>query len=164
MLDAALSSRIAAILPQGSTTAGCDLHPALTGGKKLRGILLGMIAEILGGDWDWALPRAVAVELIQAATLIHDDYVDQDRIRRHLPAVWTLAGARRAVLMGDVIFASAIRMMSEIGPDDGRILSRAGAAYATARASARPTRWRTTSRRSGGISPAAPSARARWPR
>lgn len=125
LLDAALSSRIAAILPHGSSTAGCDLHPALTGGKKLRGILLGMIAEILGGDWDWALPRAVAVELIQAATLIHDDFVDQDRIRRRLPAVWTLAGARRAVLMGDVIFASAIRMMSEIGPDDGRILSRA---------------------------------------
>jgi hypothetical protein len=67
----------------------------------------------------------VAVELIHAATLIHDDFVDQDRIRRRLPAVWTLAGARRAVLMGDVIFASAIRMMSEIGREDGRIVSRA---------------------------------------
>jgi hypothetical protein len=123
MLDEASISRISAILPAGASTAGSHLRPALAGGKKLRGILLGMIAEILGADWDSALPRAVAVELIQAATLIHDDFVDQDRIRRGLPAVWTLAGARRAVLMGDVIFASAIHMMSELGPEDGRILS-----------------------------------------
>jgi hypothetical protein len=125
MLDTALRAQIAAILPRASSPAGCDLRPALAGGKKLRGILLGLIAEILGADWDSALPRAVAVELIQTATLIHDDFVDQDRIRRCLPAVWTLAGARKAVLMGDVIFASAIRMMSEIGREEGRIVSRA---------------------------------------
>jgi geranylgeranyl pyrophosphate synthase len=102
-----------------------DFHLALNGGKKIRGVLLGMIAEVLGGRWEAALPRAVAVELIHIASLIHDDFVDQDRIRRHMPAVWTLEGARRAVLLGDVIFASAIRMMSEMGRDDGRVVSRA---------------------------------------
>lgn len=101
------------------------LHPALNGGKKLRGVLLGMVTEVLGGEWQVALPRAVAVEMIQAATLIHDDFVDQDRMRRYLPAVWTLEGARRAVLLGDVIFANAIHMMSEIGADEGRVVSRA---------------------------------------
>lgn len=101
------------------------LRQALNGGKKLRGILLGMLTEVLGGEWESALPRAVAVELIHAATLIHDDFVDRDHVRRHLPAVWTVEGARRAVLLGDVIFASAIHMMSEIGWDDGRVVSRA---------------------------------------
>jgi hypothetical protein len=123
MLDEALDVRISALLRHVPTISGRDLRRALIGGKKLRGILLGLIAEVLGGDWDSALPRAVAVELIQAATLIHDDFVDQDRIRRHMPAVWTLEGARRAVLLGDVVFASAIHMMGEIGGEDGRVVS-----------------------------------------
>jgi hypothetical protein len=96
---------------------------SLTGGKKIRGTLLCLLTAALGGTLDDALPRAVAVELIQTATLIHDDFVDQHRSRRGLPAVWTLEGARRAVLLGDVVFSSAIRMMSELGREEGLILS-----------------------------------------
>jgi hypothetical protein len=125
MLDDALGEWLSALLGQIPSGESENLRASLNGGKKLRGILLGMITEDLGGEWESALPRAVAVELIQAATLIHDDFVDQDRMRRHMPAVWTLEGARRAVLLGDVIFAAAIHMMSEIGRDDGRVVSRA---------------------------------------
>jgi hypothetical protein len=57
--------------------------------------------------------------------LIHDDFVDQHRLRRNVPALWTLDGARRAVLLGDIIFASAIQIMSELGREDGLIVSRA---------------------------------------
>jgi len=56
--------------------------------------------EALGGGLESAIPRAIAVEFIQAATLIHDDFVDQDTLRRNRPAVWTVEGARRAVLIG----------------------------------------------------------------
>ncbi|MCF8062338.1 MAG: polyprenyl synthetase family protein, partial [Deltaproteobacteria bacterium] len=49
----------------------------------------------------------------------------QDRFRRRSPAVWTLSGARNAVLLGDVIFASAIETMSAMGSEDGRLVSRA---------------------------------------
>jgi geranylgeranyl pyrophosphate synthase len=125
LLDDALAERFNVLFRRVPVRESGNLHLALNGGKKLRGILLGMLAEVLEGEWRSALPRAVAVELIQAATLIHDDFVDQDRMRRHMPAVWTIEGARRAVLLGDVIFAEAIRMMSEIGRDDGRIVSRA---------------------------------------
>jgi geranylgeranyl pyrophosphate synthase len=100
-----------------------DLRDALLGGKKIRGCLLCLITQSLGGRLDAALVRAAAVELIQTATLIHDDYIDQDLSRRKLPAIWTLAGARRAVLLGDVIFASAIKMMNELGHEDGTIVS-----------------------------------------
>jgi hypothetical protein len=123
-LDEALRKQIYRLLRHVPTSKSAELHMALDGGKKLRGILLGMITEELGGKWESALPRAVAVELIQAATLIHDDFVDQDRMRRNMPAIWTLEGARKAVLMGDVIFASAIHMMSKIGRDDGLVVSR----------------------------------------
>jgi hypothetical protein len=97
----------------------------LTDGKKTRGSLLCLVTATLGGTLEGALPRATAVELIQTATLIHDDFVDQHRRRRSLPALWTLDGARRAVLLGDVLFASAIHMMSELGPQDGKIVSHA---------------------------------------
>jgi hypothetical protein len=44
-------------------------------------------------------------------------------MRRSVPAVWTLEGARRAVLLGDVIFATAIRMMSDLSREDGWVVS-----------------------------------------
>ncbi len=102
-----------------------SLMAATKGGKKIRGCLSCMVSEALGGGIEFAIPRAVAVEFIQAATLIHDDFVDQDRIRRDRPAVWTIEGARGAVLIGDVIFATAIKMMSDLTREDGSAVSHA---------------------------------------
>lgn len=124
-LDDALQAQVSKVLRHVPTNHLIELQAALDGGKKIRGILLGVIAEDLGGEWGAAISRSVAIELIQAASLIHDDFVDQDRMRRNMPAVWTLEGARKAVLMGDVIFASAIHMMNRIGRDDGLVVSRA---------------------------------------
>ncbi len=101
------------------------LMSALEGGKKIRGCLSLMVSEALGGDVESAIPRAIAVELIQAATLIHDDFIDQDAIRRNRPAVWTVEGAREAVLIGDVIFATAIKMMAHMSREDGLAVSHA---------------------------------------
>lgn len=97
----------------------------LTGGKRIRGSLVCLANAALGGAQEDALPRAIALELIQTATLIHDDFVDQHEQRRDLPALWTLEGARKAVLLGDIIFASAIEGMSELGREDGLIISNA---------------------------------------
>lgn len=103
------------------------VHPSvmetLQGGKAIRGCLLCVLSEVLGGTLESAMPRAVAVELIHAATLVHDDFVDQDRMRRGRAATWTLEGARKAVLLGDVIFASAIEMMSSLSREDGLVVS-----------------------------------------
>lgn len=116
-LDDAFKSRLLQSL--GSVPPGCpDCLPGLSGGKKIRGVLLCLVAATLGGSLEAALPRAVAVEMIQTATLVHDDFVDQHRRRRQHPALWTLVGARRAVLLGDVIFSSAIFLMSELSPKD----------------------------------------------
>jgi hypothetical protein len=98
---------------------------AIRSGKKIRGVLCLMMTQLLGGNPLDAISRAIAIELIHAATLIHDDFVDQDILRRNRPATWTLEGSRRAVLIGDVIVASAIRMMSEISRADGLAISRA---------------------------------------
>ena len=101
------------------------LKESQAGGKMIRGTLVCLVSESLGGSLDQALPRAVAVELIHSASLLHDDFVDQDCSRRNQPAAWTLVGARKAVLVGDVIFASAIESMSELSREDGIVVSRA---------------------------------------
>ena len=98
---------------------------SLQAARESEGPLSAWSHRPLGARWIDALPRAVALELIQTATLIHDDFVDQHEQRRNLPALWTLEGARKAVLLGDVIFASAIQLMSELGREDGLIISNA---------------------------------------
>ncbi len=123
VLDEAMERELRRIL--GSVAVDGALIGSLNEGKKIRGCLTCLIGEALGASMNSLLPRAVAVELIQAATLIHDDYVDGDRLRRNKPATWTVEGARRAVLIGDVIFASAISMMSALGREDGAAVAKA---------------------------------------
>jgi geranylgeranyl pyrophosphate synthase len=122
-VDVAFEKQLQSLLDGISSTDDFMLRATLAGGKRIRACLLCMINGTLGGSLDSALPRAVAIELIQTATLIHDDFVDQDTVRRNMPAVWTLEGARRAVLLGDVIFASAIKMMSRLSREDGLVVS-----------------------------------------
>ncbi len=124
-LEKAFRREIAALLGEAPLRNRASFLAALESGKKIRGCLCCLTGESLGGTLDAAVPRAVAVELIQAATLIHDDFVDQDTIRRNRPASWTVEGARRAVLVGDVIFAAAIKMMSDLGREDGGVVSQA---------------------------------------
>jgi len=77
------------------------------------------VNDTLAGRIEDAILRAVAIECIQAASLVHDDYVDGDTRRRDRAATWTVEGARKAVLLGDVIFAVAIGKMMELSRDDG---------------------------------------------
>ena len=124
-LNASLTAHLAQVLGDTPALHSVEALQLLTRGKKTRGSLLCLVTAALGGTLESALPRAAAIELIQTATLIHDDFVDQHTTRRGAPALWTLEGARKAVLLGDVLFASAIRMMSELGREDGQIVSHA---------------------------------------
>ncbi len=109
--------------------ASCIAHQ-LDGGKKLRGRLTCAVCEALGGRLADALPRAIAVECVQSASLIHDDWVDGDRVRRNAPAAWTAQGARRAVLLADVMFATSLERCAELGRAEVHVLAKAIAAVA----------------------------------
>jgi geranylgeranyl pyrophosphate synthase len=121
-LDKAFTRQLTLLLGDTITHDLLSLRPTLESGKKIRGCLVCMVNTILGGAPEFAMTRATAVELIQTATLIHDDFVDQDTVRRNRPATWTLQGARRAVLIGDVIFAAAIKMMNDLSREDGQVV------------------------------------------
>ncbi|MGA8521671.1 MAG: polyprenyl synthetase family protein, partial [Candidatus Dormiibacterota bacterium] len=96
-------------------------HPAdEPAGKRIRPALTLWACESLGGDAAWALPAAVAVELIHNFTLIHDDIQDGDQLRRHRPAVWTIWGAEQGINAGDGMFANALCGLLAPGPRPGR--------------------------------------------
>lgn len=106
------------------------IHAVLNGGKRLRGCLTCLTGAALGQHSEATLQRAAAVECVQAASLAHDDFVDQDCMRRGARATWTVLGPRRAVLLGDVIFATALHEMMVLSQADGLVLSRAIATVA----------------------------------
>ena len=107
-------------LPAGQAEA---IHRTLEAGKRIRGCLICLVCESLGGEVEAAVSKAIGIECIQAASLIHDDYVDGDRMRRDRPAEWTLQGSRQAVLLGDVMFATTISRMVDEGRDEGRLVA-----------------------------------------
>lgn len=107
------------------------IRQVLADGKRIRGCLVCLVADALGGKIENAMPRAVAIECIQAASLIHDDYVDEDTRRRNRAATWTVEGPRKAVLLGDLVFATAIEKMMEISRWDGLAAAHAIATMAS---------------------------------
>ncbi|MFF8844246.1 polyprenyl synthetase family protein [Streptomyces sp. NPDC015127] len=81
------------------------------GGKAVRPALVFLAARAVGGSPDSAVPGAVAVELIHDFSLLHDDVIDGDPLRRHRPAAWTVYGTPGAVLAGDALLVSALRTL-----------------------------------------------------
>ena len=77
----------------------------LSGGKRLRPILLLLTCEAVGGRYQKALDAAVAVELLHNFTLIHDDVMDQDETRRGKPTVYKKWDVDIAILSGDGLVA-----------------------------------------------------------
>lgn len=130
---AALNAELTAQLPALLETFLGDLaqpdartiERAVASGKKLRGCLVLAVCDALGAPSASAMRSAIAVECVHAASLIHDDLVDGDWTRRSEPAIWVMQGSRRAVLLGDVIFATALHRAAQIGKDEVLVLSRA---------------------------------------
>lgn len=79
------------------------------GGKLLRPALVLFSCEALGGDAGRALPLAAAIELVHSFSLVHDDIVDGDRVRRGRSAAWVVLGKGQAIHAGDGLLALAFR-------------------------------------------------------
>ncbi|WP_330329190.1 polyprenyl synthetase family protein [Streptomyces sp. NBC_00536] len=89
------------------------------GGKGLRQALAVLGAEAVGAAAEVAVPAAVAIELVHAFSLMHDDIMDGDERRRHRASSWKAFGTGPAVLAGDALFALAIRTLAEAPGDRG---------------------------------------------
>ena len=107
------------------------MHYAATGpGKRLRPCLVLAAADAFGKRAA-ALPAAVAIEMLHAYTLVHDDLpaMDDDDERRGRPTVHVAFGEAIAILAGDGLLTEAFAVVSEHGAEAVRVLARrAGAA------------------------------------
>ncbi|MFY1694314.1 polyprenyl synthetase family protein [Solwaraspora sp. WMMA2101] len=77
-------------------------------GKGLRGGLTLAAADAVGGSAASAVPAAVAVELVHNFTLLHDDVMDHDQVRRGRPTAGAAFGDAQAILAGDALLALAL--------------------------------------------------------
>ena len=87
-----------------------------TGGKRLRALLTLESAKLCGyrkGGRDINL--AACVELIHAATLMHDDVIDNAEIRRGKKTLNTIWGNQSSILVGDYLLSRCFEMMVEDG-------------------------------------------------
>jgi geranylgeranyl pyrophosphate synthase len=130
----ALMDRVEARLEEIAASHGPVLgeHAQATiaaGGKRLRPLLVLVAAGPEAGDG--VLRAAVAVELVHAASLVHDDVLDGAALRRGRPTVVAAAGRGMATATGDLLFSRAFAELAPTGRADAvRLLSDAASALA----------------------------------
>lgn len=91
-------------------------HIIASGGKRLRPALTIACAQLCGYDaGDRHVRLAACVELIHTATLLHDDVVDESKMRRGLATANELWGNKSSVLVGDFLLSRAFQLMVSDG-------------------------------------------------
>ena len=115
-VESALETWVPAAAPAGLGEA--MRYGVLDGGKRLRPLLVLAACRAVGGERDAAMRAAVAVELIHAYSLVHDDMpcMDNDVLRRGKPTVHVQYGEAQAMLAGDAMQALAFEVLT---PDSG---------------------------------------------
>jgi heptaprenyl diphosphate synthase len=99
-------------------------HLMSAGGKRLRPFLTLLTAELGDATRDDVLQAATVVELTHLASLYHDDVMDSAPVRRGAPAAHEVWGNSVAILTGDLLFARASALVSELGPEAVLVQSR----------------------------------------
>jgi farnesyl diphosphate synthase len=115
-VESALENWVPADAPAGLGLA--MRYGVLDGGKRLRPLLVLASCQAVTGHAEAAMRAAVAVELIHAYSLIHDDMpcMDNDVLRRGKPTVHVQFGQAQAMLAGDAMQALAFEVLT---PDGG---------------------------------------------
>ena len=90
------------------------------GGKRMRPVLLLLVAQALGYKGSHHHLMAAAVEFIHTATLLHDDVVDESDLRRGRGTANAVFGNAASVLVGDYLYSRAFEMMVDV--DSMRIM------------------------------------------
>lgn len=85
------------------------------GGKRIRPVLVLLMAKALGYQGTLHQILAATIEFIHTATLLHDDVVDESELRRGIPSANALFGNASSVLVGDFLYTRAFQMMVSAG-------------------------------------------------
>lgn len=93
----------------------------LPAGKRLRAKL---ILKIAGNNLT-AVKTAAVVEMIHAASLLHDDVIDDAYTRRNKPSLNALYGNKTAIMLGDILYSKGFFELNNISPEVAKIVSNA---------------------------------------
>ncbi len=85
------------------------------GGKRMRPALLIMMARAMGGDAKKSAYLGAVIEILHTATLMHDDVVDEGKMRRGRETANARWGNGPAVLVGDFLYTRSFQMMVRAG-------------------------------------------------
>jgi len=102
-LQSGAASSVAAITDIGQ-------HLRSSGGKRIRALLVLFAARFADCPQPMRVRLGAVVEMIHAATLIHDDILDDARTRRGRPSANAVWGNSRCVLAGDWLYMQAFRL------------------------------------------------------
>lgn len=97
------------------------LYAKLPQGKRLRAKL---ILKIAGSSLP-VIKMAAVVEMIHAASLLHDDVIDDAYIRRSKPSLNAIYGNKTAIMLGDILYSKGFLELSNISNEVARIVSSA---------------------------------------
>ena len=97
------------------------LYEKLPHGKRLRAKLILKIA----GSGLSVIKTAAVVEMIHAASLLHDDVIDDAYTRRSRPSLNALYGNKTAIMLGDVLYSKGFLELNNISPEVAKIVSNA---------------------------------------
>jgi octaprenyl-diphosphate synthase len=87
----------------------------LSGGKRIRPILLLLTAKLAGYSGTRIFPLSAMVEFMHTATLLHDDVIDHSHLRRGYPTVNSQWGSALSILVGDFLYAKAMAIVVDDG-------------------------------------------------
>lgn len=99
-------------------------HALTPAGKLMRPILLLESALAVGGDYSQVMPAAIGAECGHVASLVHDDIIDNDDLRRGRPSVQRQFGVGNAIIAGDALIFDLFAGLAECrhtGVPDSRI-------------------------------------------
>src|SRR3989449_1580801 len=83
-----------------------------TGGKRCRPLLVILSTKAFGGDPNEALDAAAALEIIHAATLVFDDLIDKDQVRRGAPTIHMAFSNEKALTSGLFLASKGVQLLS----------------------------------------------------
>ena len=86
-----------------------EMYQRLNGGKRLRAKLVFKIAN----NHPKAVRLAAIIEMIHAASLLHDDVIDEAMTRRGVESINASEGSKQAVMLGDILYSKAFSVLSE---------------------------------------------------
>ncbi|MBW1859742.1 MAG: polyprenyl synthetase family protein, partial [Deltaproteobacteria bacterium] len=109
-IEVALTENLQPHLPLVSQVAK---YIMFSGGKRIRPLLMVLSARLCGYKGDYDKTLSVVFEYLHAATLLHDDVVDDADVRRGNPVAHSIWGAPATVLVGDFLLARSIAIAAE---------------------------------------------------